>query len=224
MVKVKICGLKRPEEVHTVAQAGGDAFGVVVHVPSSPRNISLEEAKELFDAAPPFISKVLVTIPRSMEGVKTLLLTNPDTLQLHGIGSIELLSRIRETVPCKLIIALSLNSERGETREFSKDPVKAAKMVAGYVDAVMIDTWAGDAAGGTGKTSDWKIVCTIRETLEPKPLILTGGLTPDNVALGIERVKPYAVDVSSGVEVKPGVKDPKLIKLFIQRAKEANRS
>ena len=93
-------------------------------------------------------------------------------------------------------------------------------MTSGYSDAVLADSPSHDGMGGTGRTHDWNLTATLRDRIYPHPLILAGGLTPSNVQTAIKKVRPFAVDVSSGVEKTVGVKDPRKIRDFIMRAKE----
>lgn len=220
MVRVKICGLRTSEEVKLTAKAGGDAVGAVVNVPDSPRNTDPLHARKLFAAAPPFVYTVAVTMPKTVEEVVAVYETAmPDALQIHGVHSPSMLGHIRDSVPCKIIVTFSLGAEGTRSEDSFRVPEGMVKAAMEHADAILADTYL---FGGSGIKSDWSVVRKIRKLLSPKPLILAGGLTPDNVAEAVRSVKPFAVDVSSGVELKPGVKDPDLIRLFISRAKGAD--
>lgn len=217
MVRVKICGLKTAEEVQLVAEMSGDALGVVVDISQSPRSIDPEEAKDLIAVAPPFLYTVAVTMPKTVdEAVSIYEVVRPDALQVHGVPTPSLLAEIRESVPCKLIVALPLNSQAVIPWAPSTNPLDVFHALADYADAILVDTYV---LGGSGVKSDWNHAAMIRKALSPRPLILAGGLTHENVAEAVRNVEPFAVDVASGVESKPGVKNPDLVRLFIRRVK-----
>jgi len=134
----------------------------------------------------------------------------PDLIQVHG-GIAEEVSALRKRLPqARIIGAVPVKSEA---------EIQRAAEIASFYDAVLVDSYVACKHGGTGLTHDWRISARIRETLHPKPLILAGGLNPENVKEAIRVVKPYAVDVSTGVEAQPGLKDPAKVKRFIEEAK-----
>ena len=210
-VKVKICGITRKEDLDAATTAGADAVGFVVGVTASPRNIAIEQATRLFKQVPPFVKRVLVTIPTSMSELAEICgLLNPDAVQLHG-KNMPSANSIREVLPnTTLIHAVSANSA---------DVLETARLSAKTFGAVLLDSLTDGQYGGTGTTHDWTISKQIRRAIYPAPLILAGGLTPENVAEAVRVVHPYAVDVSSGVEQQPGIKDNQKIIKFIKNAK-----
>jgi len=208
-MKIKICGLTRGEDLAYAALAGADAVGVV-NVRSSKRHVSLKEAKGLFLLAPPFVSKVLVCSPKDLKEAKEMIETGADYLQLHVECSNELIKEISENLSVGLIRQIPVNGE---------ETVNLAIECSEYVDAIVLDTETSSGLGGTGKTHDWSISAKIvKET--KKPVILAGGLNPENVNDAIAKVKPYAVDVASGVESSPGIKDKEKIREFIRKVKQ----
>lgn len=211
MVRVKICGITSIKDLQVAVEAGVDALGFVVDTPQSPRNISLERAEELIKAAPIFIERVIVTVlkdPARLERIYKKL--NPDIIQIHG--STSMFRKVRERLPdARIIGAVHLRSD------FT---VNEAVDVAAVSDAILTDAYVPGMYGGTGVPNDWKTCKCIREAVHPKPLILAGGLKPENVKDAISIVKPYAVDVSSGVELQPGVKDPWKIFAFVKNVRE----
>jgi phosphoribosylanthranilate isomerase len=224
MIRVKICGLRTSGEVRAVAEAGGDAIGAVIDVPGSPRSVDPKQARMIFASAPPFLLRVAVTVPNSIkDAVSIYESTVPDILQVHPFNSTLALDEIREGLDCRLIAVLPLNVGSSESAE-STTVLKKASEVAEAVDAVLVDARVKGLYGGTGIRPDWSLARRIRDKIFPRPLILAGGLKPDNVVEGIRRVMPYAVDVSSGVESEPGVKDEELIRRFISRAKGVDTS
>ena len=208
-VKVKICGITRDGDLQTAVALGADALGFVVGVPSSPRNLSLKQAEKLINLVPLFVTSVLVMVPQSVDALlQTCVHLRPDAVQLHGAALMDPV-RLRTTLPnVSLIRALTVNSvplPEGASKGF---------------DAVLLDSFAQGMSGGTGLVHDWNLSQRVKRTIHPTPLILAGGLTPENVQEAINTVQPYAVDVSTGVELHPGIKDPAKVLAFIRNVKE----
>jgi len=188
-VKVKICGITTLRAALAAAHAGADALGFVFA--PSPRQISPQEAKKLIQALPPFIIKVGVFVNLPLKEVEDIAsYCNLDFIQLHGSEPPEYCRLLRQKH--RIIKAFQV-----------KNGVSEALIDTYSVDAVLLDTYSPSRAGGTGKSFDWILAQNLK--LAP-PLILSGGLTPENVREAIALVKPYAVDVSSGVETN-GKKD-----------------
>jgi phosphoribosylanthranilate isomerase len=210
-VRVKICGITRKEDLDAAAAAGADAVGFVVGVASSPRNISLTEAETLIRQVPPFVKSVLVTVPESLtELAETCEALNPDAVQIHG-ENLQDVGSVRGKLPNMLTIGAVKANAAGAV----EDAVKTAKVF----DAVILDSFVQGKHGGTGIIHDWKVSKRIKQVVYPKPLILAGGLNPENVAEAVRTVEPYGVDVSSGVERQPGVKDNQKMVEFVKNAK-----
>ncbi|WXG39618.1 MAG: phosphoribosylanthranilate isomerase [Candidatus Freyarchaeum deiterrae] len=209
-VRVKICGITSTKDLQIAVDAGADAVGFVVDVPQSPRNLSINKAKEIIKSAPIFVETVVVTVPKDLGHLEKIHKElNPSTIQIHGLN--QRYKEIRKSLPyIHLIGAIQAEPQAANT----------AKEAANILDAILLDSLVSGKYGGTGITHDWKLSKLVREAIYPKPLILAGGLKPENVKEAIQLVKPYAVDVSSGVEAKPGVKDPKKVSEFIKNAKE----
>ncbi len=210
-MRVKICGMMRSKDVQAALNSGADAVGFVVGSPSSPRNLSLSEASKLMKPVPVFATKVTVTSSQDAKAIRKICSTlNPDALQLHK-HSPDLIRTIRRTHPgIQLILATAVRDNSS---------VVNAKRTSRYSDAVLADTPSSTGMGGTGRTHDWKLTAVLRSKIYPHPLILAGGLTPSNVRVAIRNVKPFAVDVSSGVEERIGVKDHAKIREFIMNAR-----
>lgn len=197
--RVKICGITRTEDALAAARAGADAIGLVFD-PASARLIAPAAAREIRRALPPFVTMVGLFVDPSSERVREVLGAVPlDLLQFHGSETPEF------------------------CRSFHRPYIKAIRMrpeadchaeECRYVDAagMLLDTYSPVAAGGTGERFDW---ARVPENLA-KPVILAGGLDPSNVAEAVRRVRPYAVDVSSGVEQSKGIKDPARIAAFLR--------
>jgi phosphoribosylanthranilate isomerase len=210
-VRVKICGITRKEDLDVAAAAGADAVGFVVGVASSPRKLLLNEAEKLIRQVPPFVKSVLVTVPRSIDEFETYEKLNPDAIQIHG-ENLHAAASVRLKIPNSLLIG-AVNANVANVLDFVS---RASKLF----DAVLLDSFADGKYGGTGIVHDWELSKRVKQTIYPKPLILAGGLTPENVAEAVRTVEPYAVDVSSGVELQPGIKDHKKIIEFIKNAKD----
>jgi phosphoribosylanthranilate isomerase len=210
-VRVKICGITRKEDLDAATAAGADAVGFVVSVASSPRNISLADAEKLMRQVPPFVKSVLVTVPSNLEDLMaTCEALNPDAVQIHG-ENLQDFGAVRSKLPSTLLI--------GAVKANAKDAVGNAEEAAKAFDAVILDSFVQGKHGGTGVVHDWNVSQHIKQVIHPKPLILAGGLSPENVAEAVRTVHPYAVDVSSGVERQPGVKDYRKMVEFVRNAK-----
>jgi len=211
-VKVKICGITRKEDLDAASALGADAVGFVVGVPSSPRNLSLKEAEKLIKRVPVFVKSVLVTVPKSIDEVLEIYeKLNPDVIQVHG-ENIPSTPILRKKLPRTPLI--------GAVNAKSPNAFETAVKTSKSFNAVLLDSSVGGRHGGTGIIHDWELSRRVRIKIHPKPLILAGGLTPENVKDAIRTVQPYAVDVSTGVESQLGIKDPEKISAFIKNAKE----
>lgn len=198
IVRSKICGITRAADALVAAEAGADAIGLVFYS-KSPRAVSIAQAREIIAALPPFVTTVGLFVNASRcEINETLDAVALDVLQFHG-----------DEVP-------------DDCEGFHRPWYKALRVRAGNdiraeaaryagASAVLLDTFVDGVPGGTGEMFDWSLVPADL----PKPLILAGGLTPQNVQQAIERVRPFAVDVSGGVELSKGVKDAARVREFI---------
>lgn len=203
-VRVKICGITRPEDALAAARLGADAIGLVFF-PGSPRVVSIETARKITAILPPFVNKVGLFVNAEQQQVWEVLNTVPlDLLQFHG------------------------DEEPGDCERYSKPYIKAVRMhnhmdlskVArqyASASALLLDAFVQGSYGGTGQVFDWSRI----PADSGKPLILAGGLTSANIGMAIRQVMPYAVDVSGGVESAKGIKDPGKIEAFIQEVRHA---
>lgn len=191
-MRVKICGITRPDDARFAEKEGADAIGVVVCSPGSKREVSLERAKEIFHAVGPFVTTVAVTHTRSEDELRQILAIHPAAVQIfHPF-------EIRTATGVRIIRAIGRN-----------DPLPED------CDAVIIDESHGggkvfDLSGAKNAVQHAKV-----------PVILAGGLDPENVAGAIWQVSPYAVDVATGVEVSPGIKDCEKVRAFIAASRRA---
>lgn len=209
-MKVKICGNTSAKDAAECARLGADFIGVIVDVPvDTPRKVSAEKASEIFSAVRASAGKVAVVMPKTAEEAASLYWkARPDFLQLHGAESVALVKELRDLVPCSIIKAIHVEGESS---------IKEAERFISYCDALLLDT-PSRQMGGSGKAHGWSVSRKIVEEVGI-PVILAGGLNPENIREAIEAVEPYAVDVSSGVEKKEGRKDYTKVKRFIKNAK-----
>ncbi len=204
-VRVKICGITRLQDLHAACDAGADALGFVFYE-KSPRHLSIASAAALLRELPPFVQSVGLFVNAEPAFIESVLQAVPlDLLQFHGDETPADCARFGRPY----IKAVRVNRET--------DLLKCA---ADFDAAcgLLLDAWVPGVPGGTGERFDWTLI----PANLPKPVILSGGLTPDNVAEAVERVRPWAVDVSSGVEVSKGIKDAHKIAQFIAKAKDAS--
>jgi phosphoribosylanthranilate isomerase len=225
MTRVKICGLMSDQDVDLAARAGADALGFVVEYPVPvPWNLSRERAAELVASAPPFVSTTAVVggTPEAILAIATVV--RPNFLQLHGDETLEEIGHICSTLRptgTKVLKALRIDVDSGEAMFSVKDPLEAAATLARTsLSGLVVDSKTASRPAGTGVPLNWGVAAKIAATLR-LPLILAGGLNPENVAQSITQVRPYAVDVISGVERETGVKDERLARAFVRSAKGA---
>lgn len=200
MVRIKICGITNQEDALVAVEAGADALGFVLA--PSPRQVTPEQVCYITSGLPPFICKVGVFVDADLEEVQqTMFYCHLDMVQLHGSESPEF---------CRALLPQVIKSFR------IKDDSVLSFLPQYRVSAYLLDSYDPHLAGGTGKSFNWDIACKANSL---GYIILSGGLTPQNVAEAIGQVHPYAVDTSSGVESKPGKKDHVKVRAFIQAAR-----
>ena len=203
MVKIKICGITEPGDALHAVECGADALGFVFYE-RSPRAITPDKAQAIIAQLPPFVTVVGLFVnedPRIIREVADR--CHLDVIQYHGDETPDMV----RIAPRRSIRALRIkeNKTLGDLDTYP-------------VSGLLVDAWVAGAFGGTGVLSNWGIAA---EIAKKRPLILAGGLTPENVAAAIQAVRPYGVDVSSGVEESPGRKDQKKVAAFIRAAQLA---
>jgi phosphoribosylanthranilate isomerase len=200
MVKVKICGITDPHDAFVAAQLGADALGFIFG--PSPRQVTPEEVRAIVVTLPPFVQTVGVFIDGDLATIRQVIdFCGLDLVQLHGDESPEM---CYELMP-RTIKAFRLKGESSVSR---------IRRYQGSVKAFLFDSYSEEKRGGTGKTFDWNLAVKGKDL--GMPVILSGGLTPSNIEDAIQTVKPYAIDVSSGVEEAPGRKSPILMKRLME--------
>jgi phosphoribosylanthranilate isomerase len=204
MVQVKICGITSLEDAHAAIDCGADALGFVFY-PPSPRYVTPEQAAQMIRALPPFVTTVGLFVDVTCDVVNaTVVRCGLDRVQLHGRETPEFCRRISRPV------IKAIRIKNAESLTPVPDYIVSAYLLDAYVE--------GALPGGTGASFAWELAARAKPY---GPVILAGGLTPDNIETAIAQVRPYGVDVSSGVERLPGVKDHQKIRQFITRAKAA---
>ena len=204
-VKVKICGITNARDAEIAVEAGADALGFVFFA-KSPRCIEPKVAEQIITKLPPFILSVGVFVNEEVEVVRdTMDHCGLVLAQLHGDES----PAYCESLNRPILRAIRLR-DRGSFLSVAEYKGRAG------VRGIVIDAFSESAYGGTGQTVDWSIAA---EASKAAPILLAGGLTPENVQEAIHKVQPYGVDVSSGVEASPGTKDSAKVQAFIQAAK-----
>lgn len=209
MTKVKVCGIMNELDLNSAILGGADAVGFIVEVEGSRHRVSAEEARKLIKRVPVFTKSVAVIAPRSPEDAVLLAQkTGADLLQVHGTLEPGEIEELKKQVHQKVIAAVP--------------PGVEAHRMAGTADAVLLDTLKNGKLGGTGEVHDWSVSAAIIKDLHI-PVILAGGLNPSNVGKAIRTVRPYAVDVSSGVETA-GRKDQEKIESFVREVRSCQQS
>jgi phosphoribosylanthranilate isomerase len=202
-VRVKICGVTNAEDALAAVDAGANALGFMFYE-SSPRNVAVKVAADIIRQLPPFVAKVGVFVNAAEENVRRAIgESGIDTLQFHGDETPEF---CRGFLPLKIYKA------------FRMENLESLLALPGYrTDAWLLDSFVEGKRGGTGAQFNWDLAVESKKF--GRPIILAGGLTPENVAEAVRKVQPFAVDVSSGVESAPGKKDHAKVRRFIAAAK-----
>lgn len=205
-VLTKICGITTLEDALGSAAAGADAIGINFY-PQSKRYHSLEDASSWLADVPPHVARVAVLVNAPDEEVRRIATSGLiDVLQFHGDETPEILERARD-FGLPIIKALPLL------------PGTALETLRAWpADALLLDAYAPGTYGGTGHTIDWNYAATLIAALSPHPVILSGGLNPDNIAEAVRQTRPASIDVASGVEISPGRKDLTKVKNLIERS------
>jgi phosphoribosylanthranilate isomerase len=211
-VRVKICGVTTVEDAQKAAELGADAVGLNFH-PGSPRYVGLEMAAQIASALPVSVEVVGVFVERGWQEIRETIamLRELHSVQRHG-------EPLTEAPPAswRIVPAFGIN-DAGDLNRITRH-IEDCKVRGWMPAAVLVDAHVAGLHGGTGRTAPWNILAEFRVSV---PVMLAGGLTPENVAEAIRTVRPHAVDVASGVESRPGRKDAEKLKQFIDSAKSA---
>jgi len=207
MIRIKICGMRTEADARAAADAGADAVGLVFA--SSRRQIDQAQARRITAALPPFVTRVGVVVNEPLDRLRSLIdYVRLDAVQLHGDETPEYCAAVR-ALGVTVIKAFPVTG-----------PLDVERLRTLPVAAVLLDSYRPNQRGGTGEVFDWHHAAPVGAVM---PVILSGGLTPANVAAGIAAVRPHGVDVSSGVETGDR-KDPIKIRAFVEAARAADRA
>ena len=223
MIRVKICGLMSDDDVKAAVSSGADSLGFVTEYPVPvPWNISREQARYLSASAPPFITTTAVVGGPVDRVISIARAVRPHFLQLHGDETVEDIRRVCGSLAgtgIKVLKALRIRAENGEALFVTPDPGAACEILeSSGVSGIVFDSVTASRPAGTGVTLDWGRLGHVTADLT-LPVVLAGGLNPGNVKAAIKAVRPFGVDVISGIETKPGVKSPRLMVEFVRAAK-----
>ncbi len=207
--RIKICGITRPQDARAAVAAGADAIGFIF-AESSPRRVAPEQARDIVASLPPFVDAVGVFVDQDVEYIEELVnYCGLTMVQLHGRETPAICKRLS----VRVLKGFRISAERLAGGLVDFGPYYGA--VAGF----LLDTYSKGQVGGTGEVFDWQLV---EHNQPPGPVILAGGLTPANVSVAIQMVRPFAVDVNSGVESEPGIKEESAIRRLVEAVRQAD--
>lgn len=213
--RVKVCGVTKPHDARVAVDLGADAIGVNFH-PGSRRLVTTEQAKAIVKAVAPFVEVVGVFVEQTPEQIRAIIdAAGLSAIQLHGDyppSALVQLGGVRATV--------AFPWEQGATEARVAAYLSECASQGAMPVGVLIDTKRGAGFGGTGLTWDW---AEARDFICELPIVLAGGLSPENVERAIELLDPYGVDVAGGVEAEPGIKDPEKIGRFLNAVASADK-
>ena len=213
--RIKLCGLTRLEDVRQAVAVGADAIGLVFY-PPSPRYVAAEAAARLAEALPPMVSAVGLFVNADLAEVTEVLRRVPlSLLQFHGDETPAQCREIAEAVRRPFMRALRIRP--GTTATDLLESVAAYRTASPLFSGLLLDTWS-DEYGGTGKVFDWSLI----PAEIAHQAVLSGGLNVQNVTDAVRQVRPYAVDVSSGIESAKGIKDAALMRAFVSAVRAAD--
>ena len=204
-VKVKVCGMTSLKDALVAVEVGADAVGFIFYK-KSLRSVTMKTVREIVLELPPFVDTVGVFVDETAEQINKIAdYCNLDIIQLHGDESPTFCKKIRR----KVIKAFRI-----------KDMQSVKKLSSFQVSGFLLDTFSENLHGGTGKVFDWNLALPAKKF---GPVIMAGGLTPNNVQQAVRQIRPYGVDVCSGVESEPGIKDHKKVRAFLNNAKAGRK-
>jgi phosphoribosylanthranilate isomerase len=224
MTRVKICGITTEDDAALCAEAGADALGFVVEYPHPvPWTIDRDRAAKLIGSVPPFVVRVAVVGGNAATILAIAEAARPDVLQLHLDEDEATVAAVREGLAAtgiRLVKAIRIDADGGAAPPASEWLALARRFLDSGADAILLDSKTSSRPAGTGKTVDWSLAREVAASLDA-PLILAGGLTPENVAGAIRDVRPYGIDVITSVEDASSRKSPERVRAFMDAARAA---
>jgi phosphoribosylanthranilate isomerase len=213
--RIKLCGLSQPQDVAVAVECGADAIGLVFYE-KSPRHVQIEQARALLAGLPPYVSAIGLFVNAGLEDVRQVLARVPlSGLQFHGDESPQQCAAIAEALSRPFTRALRIKPEMQASDLLEYE--RACRSASPHFSGLLLDTWV-DAYGGSGKVFDWSLV---PKELAPR-VVLSGGLNALNVTEAVTRVRPHAIDVSSGIEREKGIKDADKMRDFVRAVRAAD--
>ena len=213
-VHVKICGITNSEDAKCAARSGADFIGIVVEISSSPRSVSAETAEKIIKSSS--LPAVLL-FEKSCEEIKNIALqSKPYGVQLVGEHQPYEIEALRHDLGCAVWKTVHLPKDQAEGMSFDAMLLSVKRFADAGADIIVLDTLLKNKKGGTGEVCDWETARRLISSCRV-PVFLAGGITPANVQDAVARVNPYGVDLSSGVEQRPGKKDPEKIALLMEK-------
>ena len=205
-IKAKVCGMTNLKDALVAVEEGADAVGFIFYK-KSPRSVTMKLVREIVLELPPFVDTVGVFVDEAADQINKIAdYCNLDMIQLHGDESPAFCKRMRRRV----------------IKAFRVKDMQSVKTLSNFqVSGFLLDTFSECLHGGTGKVFDWNLALPAKKF---GPVIMAGGLTPNNVQQAIRQVRPYGVDVCSGVESEPGIKDHKKVRAFLKNAKAGRKT
>jgi phosphoribosylanthranilate isomerase len=214
-VKVKICGITNNDDACAAREQGADYIGTIVNIHGSRRSVTLQQAAEIAHGIP----EIILLMDGAVEEIVTAgQHIQPYAIQIVGSTSYDDIEVLKDKTDVNIWKTVALPRCKNDNLVEVKRHIDALQKIA--IDAIVLDTLVPGLKGGTGKTCDWETAAEIVRSVDC-PVFLAGGLNPDNIARAIARVRPFGVDVSSGVETEPGRKDLERVARFIRAAASA---
>ena len=210
--KIKICGITRNSYTKAAANAGADYIGVIVDIKESPRNVSLKDAAEIIKSSP--IPSVVLLEKNINDTIKAASILKPYAIQLIGEYTPIDIQYLKKALYCKIWKTISIPSTGTDETAY----LSLLKLINSYkkagTDAIILDTLVAKKKGGTGQVCDWNTAEKLVKKINI-PIFLAGGINPENVCDAVKKVRPYGIDLSSGVEKAPAQKDPEKIRALV---------
>lgn len=225
----KLCGMTRFEDIRLAFQSGATYFGIVVEVPWSKRSCSVRSTAEIFKQTRKldFPGAALFCDADEDFILSAQALIRPFAVQLQGRETPEFVARLKQRVSCQVWKAVHLSPKGGEKIDVDTLRNKCLQYTEAGADVLILDTMVkssdGTKFGGTGQVSDWDTAAQLVEKLESK-VFLAGGLKPENITEAIEKVRPNGIDLASGIESSPGIKDPEKIRFLMERVRYGGKA
>lgn len=224
-IKVKVCGITTVEDAQRAAEVGVDYIGVIIEIKFSPRRLAIKQAQPICERS--IVPVVTLFFNWDAEQIRKAVRTlHPKAIQLQGQEQPSLIKTLKKDLGCEVWKAIHVPARGMGKINFDEYLEKANSFIDAGTDAIVLDTVVGSSEnkryGGTGQVSDWTIASELVKAI-PVRTFLAGGIKPENVQQAIKQVHPYGIDLCSGVEASPGIKDPQKLRALMMAVREANK-